>query len=112
MKTEVTVSWKAFSSAERAIENRKVFPVKEATVYAPFFDYLTELEICNKVYQETNLYYGKFWNQLERVLPENRSHTALSIGDEVTITRQNAAITYRCAELGWEEVGVKVGTGI
>ena len=109
MATKVTVRWKAFSNPERAEEGRKVLPVTEATMEAPMFDYVNDLGICNKVYQETNLYFGQFWNELEKVMPKNRSHTALSSGDEVVVSRMNTITTFRCAEVGWEKVEEQIG---
>lgn len=108
MATLVRVSWKAFSDPRRAEANLKVFPVTSAAVQIPEFNNLKDSEILNKVYQDTNLYNGEFWNYLEDVLPKDRSHTALSIGDEVTISRSNQSRVYRCAETGWDCVE---GTG-
>lgn len=109
METAITVRWKAFSNPIRTEEGRKVFPVTEATVATSLFDYANDLEICNKVYAQTNLYYGEFWTELEKVMPKNRSHTALSIGDEVVVQRMNVKATFRCAEFGWEKVEEQIG---
>lgn len=55
--------------------------------------------ILNTVYRDTNLYCGDVWEIMNSYgLPEDRPHTALSVGDKVTINDD----TYRCADFGWE----------
>jgi hypothetical protein len=56
-----------------------------------------DLSFCERVFANTNTYQGQVWNALEPHLPANRSHTALSIGDLVSIDGR----TYRCADLGF-----------
>lgn len=58
----------------------------------------SDLELRNQIFQDTNLYSGKIWEIIEPKLPANRTHTALSVGDEVRIDDT----IYRCAEIGWE----------
>ena len=60
----------------------------------------TDLELCERIYANTNLYQGVIWDAVEPHLPADRSHTALSIGDLVSIDGR----TYRCADLGFELV--------
>jgi len=76
------------------------------------FDYNAEVfshnQICDIVFEQTNLYQGALWNVLEPALPDNRTHTALSVGDEVTIYNHNTGFTYRCNPFGWELIGVDV----
>jgi hypothetical protein len=66
------------------------------------FDYNAEVfshnQICDIVFEQTNLYQGSFWEKLEPVLPANRTHTSLSVGDEITINNN----TYLCSDFGWE----------
>lgn len=102
MATKVRVSWKAFSDPKRAEGGRKVFPVTSVEVMMPEFNNWKDLDILNQVYQDTNLYNGIFWDILEEVMPKDRSHTALSINDEVGVIRGNGMRLYRCAETGWE----------
>lgn len=102
MATKVRVSWKAFSDPRRAEAGLKVFPVEVVEVMMPEFNNWKDSDILNKVYQDTNLYNGIFWDILEEVLPKNRSHTALSIDDEVGIIRGDGMRVYRCADTGWD----------
>jgi len=57
-------------------------------------------EICERVFAGTNLQRGMFWELLEPVLPALRSHTSLSVGDEVIIDGE----TYRCAPIGFSKL--------
>ena len=57
----------------------------------------TDLELCERIYANTNLYQGVIWDALQAVIPADRPHTALSVGDLVSIDGR----TYRCAELGF-----------
>ena len=83
---EVTVSWVAFEdepfSIGLLVESDK-----------------DDLTLCELLYRNTNLYQGELWDRIEPLLPETRHHTALSVGDEVTID----GITYVCADFGWKQ---------
>jgi hypothetical protein len=57
-------------------------------------------EICERIFAGTNLQRGMFWELLEPVLPATRSHTSLSVGDEVVIDGE----TYRCATVGFSQL--------
>ena len=56
-----------------------------------------DLSFCERVFANTNTYQGQVWSALEPHLPATRSHTALSVGDLVSIDGR----TYRCADLGF-----------
>ena len=59
-----------------------------------------DILICNAIYANTNSYTGKFWDALQAVMPAERPHTALSIGDKVAIDDRE----YVCSEFGWKLV--------
>ena len=69
---------------------------------------------CDVLYEITNLQDDVYdftrnktkqllWNLLKPLLPDNRTHTSLSVGDEITIGTN----TYRCADIGWELLDTK-----
>lgn len=67
----------------------------------------SDLELRNQIFQDTNLYSGKVWDKMvEAGLPADRTHTALSVGDDVRI----GETIYRCAEVGWNLVGFLTNT--
>lgn len=56
--------------------------------------------IAERVFRETNLYEGPWWRKIEAALPAVRHHTALSVGDIVTIEGR----ALECAPLGWKRL--------
>lgn len=78
------ITWKAFG--------------KPADAVIVFDDDMSDLQICDEIFAATNTYSGRVWDAVQQVLPSRRTHTALSIGDEVTIDDR----TYRCADIGWD----------
>jgi hypothetical protein len=92
--SNVKITWKAF--ANEPFGNSTQVVLEWDTEETP-------LEICNRVFRETNRYEGKLWDIVEPLLAEERTHTALSIGDEVEVDGE----TYRCNSLGWDVVSVR-----
>jgi hypothetical protein len=90
MKKHIKVTWKAFG--ESVIHNEYITSVE--------FDLDTEdsaLAICERVFHDTNTYNGSLWDIIENLLWEDRTHTALSVGDVVEVDGQ----AFRCASIGW-----------
>lgn len=56
--------------------------------------------ICEDLFQATNVQSGKTWDSIKSFLPEARTHTSLSVGDEVIVDDK----TYRCDNIGWSLV--------
>lgn len=56
-------------------------------------------ELCERVFHETNIYEGNFWDAIQP-LPEKRSHTALSMGDVVIVNGDR----YSCEEIGFKKL--------
>lgn len=83
----VTVTWKAFGK-----------PTSNTIGIA---DEVADLQICEEIFEATNLRTGWMWYALERSIPTDRTHTALSVGDEIDID----GTIYRCAPIGWDVVG-------
>ena len=52
------------------------------------------------VYQQTNIYEGNLWNVIEPKLSAFRTHTAISVGDEIEIDGQ----VYICADFGFDKI--------
>ena len=65
--------------------------------------YLDDHTVCEMLFRDTNLYSGPLWNLIEGRLPEGRSHTALSVGDQVVVN----GTTYRCDVIGWSRVSTE-----
>lgn len=56
--------------------------------------------LCEQVFHETNTYQGPIWDAMQP-LPEDRGHTALSVGDSVIIT----GVEFTCEEFGFKRRG-------
>jgi len=104
--THITITWKAGFHPTTGFNGDDT----DATFFYNFGE-LTDLEICNKIYQETNLYTGEVWEVIKLVLPEERTHTALSvfhgpkvdgeltqIGDTIMVDGR----IYEVADNGWK----------
>ena len=52
------------------------------------------------VYHNTNTYSGNLWQIIEPKLSATRTHTSISIGDEIEIDGQ----VYICADFGFEKI--------
>ena len=102
---KVKVTWKAFGN--RIEQGRYVSSVEfELLDTKPSHDVL-----LNAIYTATNLQdeladFGAkafeiyLWKVIEPRLASDRTHTSLSIGDEIEIDGQ----TYVCADIGWVKV--------
>lgn len=80
------ITWKAFGSPADAV--------------IAFEDDMSDLQICDEIFAATNTYSGRVWDAIVRVLPTHRTHTALSVGDEIDVD----GTIYRCEPIGWEIV--------
>ena len=112
MKTKITVHWVAFAHrAETLKQAGKIPDAKlefETEIPAAMFD----TEILELLFEQTNLYAGDVWEKhFKDKMPENRSHTALSVGDLVTLEADGDKSTYVCRDLGWELLSFKYEWG-
>ena len=82
---EITVVWSSFEPV----------PVTR-TITVPDRD---PLLVCEDLFACTNLYEGEMWDALQP-LPEDRKHTALSVGDHVIVD----GTAYRCMFFGFAPV--------
>ena len=94
--SKVKITWKAFGSKPE--QGRYITSVEFETEFAITAE--NRDQFFNVVYQQTNLYSGNLWNIIEPKLSEFRTHTALSIGDEIKIDGQ----VYICSDFGFEKI--------
>lgn len=99
--TEIRIAYKAYAEYISADDPHEV---TEVVVEWELADDLTDSEVCEAVFAQTNLYHGELWDLVEPKLSERRTHTAVSVGDEVTVR----GITYRCESVGWSAVSVAI----
>ena len=102
MTTTMTITYKAFSNNERPITSATFEIPTDIDVwnYEGWLDVIYEVtNLQSEIYDFTrNVTKLQLWNLLQPLLPANRTHTSLSVGDEVTINNN----TYRCDNIGWQ----------
>jgi hypothetical protein len=81
----VTITWKAFGKPTFAVI---------------MVNGRSELQICEDIFEATNTRSGRIWDAIQCDIPADRTHTAISIGDEIDID----GTVYRCAAIGWDVV--------
>lgn len=90
----VTVAYRAFEDT----------PVTISFRYSPDRD-VDPRTLCEQLFEQTNTYQGPLFDLmrpgLDATRDTGRHHTALSVGDRVTINGR----TWECAPLSWEPVG-------
>jgi hypothetical protein len=84
----VTITWKAFGKPA------------DATIMFDIDGNVSDLQLCEALFASTNTRSGWMWDAIQRFMPAVRTHTALSVGDEIDIDGS----IYRCAGIGWEHV--------
>jgi hypothetical protein len=87
--TEVKISWTAFQEFGREVKSLE---------FNLDLSPLEPKQFLEALFEATNIYGGKLWDYLEPMLPAGRSHTALSVGDRVSLD----GVTYKCEAVGWE----------
>jgi len=113
MKTTITVVWSAFAKDKDLIEESgKVTDATlkfETEIPPAMFDE----EILELLFEQTNLHAGDVWTKyFEDKMPENRSHTSLSVGDRVVIERNQDRSEYVCQMVGWELLNYAFGASV
>lgn len=100
MQTKITVIWSAFDRPEMP-ENRKAS--QSVTFVADIGSAYFDTEILEILFAQTNCYSGSLWASMQLSgMSEFRTHTALSVGDQVRIERNQDNSLYRCEDMGWE----------
>lgn len=112
--TTIKLTYKAFAHNAR--------PTTEGVTTAQFeletADVLDN-DIMNVVYKVTNLQsdlaeFGasnfeiKLWETIKAILPANRTHTSLSVGDEIQIGRRN----YEISDVGFKMLSITIPESI
>ncbi len=115
---QIKITWQAFGNRPEA--NRFI---SSATFELDgVWNQITNTPLLESIYTATNLKselkdFGyeplliELWEAIEKVLPANRTHTSLSIGDKIQINRSAVSIEnqdgpiYLVADAGFELVG-------
>ena len=94
--SKIKITWKAYGDKPEigrfisSIEFETEFKITENDV----------TQFLEVVYRTTNTYSGNLWQIIEPLLSETRTHTSVSVGDEIEIDGQ----VYICADFGFEKI--------
>jgi hypothetical protein len=94
--SKVKITWKAFGDKPEigrfisSVEFETEFKVEESDVN----------KFLEVVYHNTNTYAGNLWQIIEPKLSATRTHTSISVGDEIEIDGQ----VYICADFGFQKI--------
>jgi hypothetical protein len=94
MSNSITVTWKspARAGVREASEASRTIEVGSASG-------VNDEMLCEFLYRDTNTYSGSLWDLLQP-LPENRTHTALSVGDTVSLDGR----VWEVADFGFKRI--------
>jgi hypothetical protein len=99
--SKVKVTWKAYGNKPeigRSISSVE-FEIPPITVTLLTQEVHNKC-VCEGIYEGTNLRAGGYWDIIQPLLSETRTHTAISVGDEIEIDGQ----VYICADFGFEKI--------
>lgn len=102
--SEVIITWKAgfgrtLDSFDHATLTRLGVDATTSQSYILPLPTGGDMAALEALFEATNLYSGPLWERMvQQGMPPRRHHTALSVGDEVTLHGK----TWRCTPIGWE----------
>ena len=97
--SQVKITWKAFGDNIEAgrfvssVEFETEFKIDESNVE----------QFLEVVFHNTNTYSGNLWQIIEPLLSATRTHTSLSVGDEVEVDGQK----WLCDRVGFKNITEK-----
>lgn len=98
---KITIKWTAFKDSKNLLIKNGRIGNAEMTFVFPTATPVADEIVLDYLFECTNLYQGRVWkDHLEDKMPANRSHTALSVGDQIVLDGRE----YTCEFVGWKEV--------
>jgi hypothetical protein len=98
--SQITITWKAFGEhGDRVITSVSFNTIDDYDCNSD------RLGFCEGVFAQTNTSCGPLWDIIEPRLDPKRTHTALSVGDEVSVD----GWVYRCENVGFTLTNPFVG---
>jgi len=97
MTKKIKISWKAFGDKPEIGRFVSSVEFELGSFTGQNINEIADVNICEWIYKDTNTYSGLIWNQIEKKLSATRTHTSISIGDEIEIDGQ----VYICADFGF-----------
>ena len=79
---KIEIKWQAFGDKPEIWRFSSKVEIEIPDVVGKF---VSDEQICEQVFHQTNIYAGPIWDAIQPKMSETRTHTAISIGDEVVI---------------------------
>ena len=89
---KIKISWKAFGDKPEIGRYASSVEIEMPEVVGKF---VSNKQICEQIFHQTNTYSGPIWDVIQPKMSETRTHTSISIGDEIEIDGQ----VYICADV-------------
>ena len=89
---KIKISWKAFGDKPEIGRYASTVEIEMPEVVGKF---ASNKQICEQIFHQTNTYSGPIWDAIKPKMAETRTHTSISIGDEIDIDGQ----VYICADV-------------
>lgn len=91
---KIEIKWQAFGDKP---EIWRFTSKVEIEVPKEYVQFITDERICAEIYHQTNTYQGSIWDIIKPKMSETRTHTAISIGDEIIVDGR----AYTVADFGF-----------
>lgn len=95
--------WLDETERQKLIRSHNIRPTEVQWEFEYDFIDDDDFVICERIWTDMNQYQGEIWNAMQP-LPAPRPHTALSVGDEVSIDGR----VYVCADFGFQKKGQEI----
>ena len=94
MARQIKIKWCAFGDKPEIWRFSSAVEIEIDNDVAKF---ITDEQICEEIYKQTNTYAGSIWKVIEPKMSPTRTHTAISVGDEIEIDGK----VYICSDFGF-----------
>jgi len=92
MTKQIKIKWCAFG------DKPEIWRFSSSVeIETEFPETVSHKEICEVIFADTNCYQGYIWGKIEPKMSPTRTHTAISVGDEIVIDGRE----YICADFGF-----------
>jgi hypothetical protein len=97
MAKQIKIKWCAFGDKPEIWRFSSSVEFELGSAVGQNINEIADENICEWIYKDTNTYAGMIWNIIEPKMSPTRTHTAISVGDEIEIDGR----VYICADFGF-----------
>jgi len=97
MSKQIKIKWCAFGDKPEIWRFSSSVEFEMTGFSGQNINEISDENICEWIYKDTNFQSGLIWNQIEKKMSPTRTHTSISVGDEIVIDGRE----YICADMGF-----------